>query len=333
VRKPAVAPFVAPPSSGSSIPAARRVVVSHESSAPLLPTTRLLDFEVARKYSGLYAGIILLAASNVELLKLLPWRSKAYDGYPNSRFLLAVQLAIALEDVPQLCVQVAYLASTHGTVPASQLVVPVISLIFSTGSLGWRWLRKLLKGLAASVEELIETGSAGRSTGSASPTDTPIGSCPRLLSVIGSCPRLLAATAATARAPVGVEPAPAAAAGAGTHASRPVATAVSVHVNSAKDEDHGLPSPPRRGLRVRWPSLLTKKRRPTETTGSTVDKDPFRGTSMWVQDYEGEKRSRSFEESAARKAERKARLKAAKKVGKKAVAMGDRVTEIVTGYL
>ena len=101
-----------------------------------------LDRERFEELSGFYAFVLFLALTNMELLRLLPWRegSRMYDGLPDKRLMLRVWiLVVCLEDVPQLAIQVAILviAETGG-------VLAPLSITFSLSAIVWRGLRKVI---------------------------------------------------------------------------------------------------------------------------------------------------------------------------------------------
>ena len=61
--------------------------------------------------NGQVAFVLSLALTNIELLKVLPWKAESaqFDGFP-TRKLLGVVIAISLlEDIPQLVLQVLFL--------------------------------------------------------------------------------------------------------------------------------------------------------------------------------------------------------------------------------
>lgn len=98
--------------------------------------------------AGLYAFFLILAATNLELLRLLPWKStsKAYDGLPTAGVLKATYISTFTEDVPQIALQVTYLVvmSNFGALRGTTLVLSVLSLISALGSTLWRGLRKFI---------------------------------------------------------------------------------------------------------------------------------------------------------------------------------------------
>ena len=102
----------------------------------------LLDTERLKALSAFYALLLLVALTNMELLRLMPWRKgpTTYDGLPDKRLMLRIWLLVmCLEDVPQLAIQVAILmiADTGG-------VLAPLSIAFSLSAIVWRGLRKVI---------------------------------------------------------------------------------------------------------------------------------------------------------------------------------------------
>ena len=101
-----------------------------------------LDTERLKALPAFYAFVLLIALTNMELLRLLPWRKgpTTYDGLPDKRLMLRIWLLVmCLEDVPQLAIQVAILmiADTGG-------VLGPLSIAFSLSAIVWRGLRKVI---------------------------------------------------------------------------------------------------------------------------------------------------------------------------------------------
>ena len=92
-----------------------------------------LDSERLKELSAFYAFVLLVALTNMELLRLLPWRqgNTMYDGLPDKRLMLRIWLLVmCLEDMPQLAIQVAVLttADTSG-------VLALLSIAFSISAI------------------------------------------------------------------------------------------------------------------------------------------------------------------------------------------------------
>ena len=92
-----------------------------------------LDSERLKELSAFYAFVLLVALTNMELVRLLPWRqgNTMYDGLPDKRLMLRIWLLVmCLEDMPQLAIQVAVLttADTSG-------VLALLSIAFSISAI------------------------------------------------------------------------------------------------------------------------------------------------------------------------------------------------------
>ena len=113
------------------------------STAPLLmivmQSRELIDMDTLARYPGFYACTLVLALTNLEVLKLFPWREGKYDGFPTSRLLALTFFTTAFEDIPQAVLQVSYLiAMGRGD------AIAIISLCFSLCSIWVRGFRKLI---------------------------------------------------------------------------------------------------------------------------------------------------------------------------------------------
>ena len=140
-----------------------------------------LDSERLKELSAFYAFVLLVALTNMELLRLLPWRQgpTMYDGLPDKRLMLRIWLLVmCLEDVPQLAIQVAVLtiADTGG-------VLAPLSIAFSVSAIVWRSLRKVIYLVPpnARISEVIVSGAdtapqpanTPSATGASVESDTP----------------------------------------------------------------------------------------------------------------------------------------------------------------
>jgi len=101
-----------------------------------------LDSERMKELSAFYAFVLLVALTNMELLRLLPWRQgpTMYDGLPDKRLMLRIWLLVmCLEDLPQLAIQVTVLAISD----TGGMLAP-LSIAFSLSAIVWRGLRKMI---------------------------------------------------------------------------------------------------------------------------------------------------------------------------------------------
>jgi hypothetical protein len=60
-----------------------------------------LDLHELGRYAMPFAGILLLANTNLNLLVLLPWRRTLYDGFPTAKIFRYSQVSVLVEDFPQ----------------------------------------------------------------------------------------------------------------------------------------------------------------------------------------------------------------------------------------
>ena len=91
--------------------------------------------------NGQVAFVLSLALTNIELLKVLPWKAESahFDGFP-TRKLLGVVIAISLlEDIPQLVLQVLFLREADHL---SSSPLAWVSLISSLLSILWRGFKQ-----------------------------------------------------------------------------------------------------------------------------------------------------------------------------------------------
>ena len=78
--------------------------------------------------------------TNLEVLKLIPWRETKYDGFPTARLLALTFFTTFFEDIPQAVLQVTFLIVNGGSPDA----IAIISLGFS-----FVYLRYVHSSLAA----------------------------------------------------------------------------------------------------------------------------------------------------------------------------------------
>ena len=93
-----------------------------------------LDSERLKELSAFYAFVLLVALTNMELLRLLPWRqgTTMYDGLPDKRLMLRIWLLVmCLEDMPQLAIQVAVLtiADTGGVLAPLSIAFSISAIV------------------------------------------------------------------------------------------------------------------------------------------------------------------------------------------------------------
>ena len=79
--------------------------------------------DVMRERLSLYALLLFLVVVDVELITVLPWRNRDWDGYPTERLLLLVTVIPVLEEYP-------YHARTR--TPAADPQHPLANLAFES---------------------------------------------------------------------------------------------------------------------------------------------------------------------------------------------------------
>ena len=141
-----------------------------------------LDSVRLKELSAFYAFVLVVALTNMELLRLLPWREgpTMYDGLPDKRLMLRIWLLVmCLEDVPQLAIQVAVLTM----VDTGGGVLAPLSIAFSLSAIVWRGMRKVIYLVPsdASISEVTVSGTdpaqqpanKPSTTGASTESDTP----------------------------------------------------------------------------------------------------------------------------------------------------------------
>ena len=86
-----------------------------------------------------YAFVILVALTNMEAMRVLPWRAGTgdFDGLPERRMLLQVWLTVMfLEDIPQFCIQLIVITSSDGS--GLRRLIAWLSLGFTFIAFIWR---------------------------------------------------------------------------------------------------------------------------------------------------------------------------------------------------
>ena len=105
----------------------------------------LINWRNAGSNASLYSLIIILAATNSELVKLYPWTEHEYDGFPRKWLAFRVTFLAFLEDVPQLVCQLVFMITVEAsTVAVASFVVTIIDLL-------WRVIKRSLRVMAADV--------------------------------------------------------------------------------------------------------------------------------------------------------------------------------------
>ena len=132
-----------------------------------------LDSERLKELSAFYAFVLLVALTNMELLRLLPWREgpTMYDGLPDKRLMLRIWLLVmCLEDVPQFAIQVAILAIAD----TGGMLAP-LSITFSLSAIVWRGLRKVIYLVPPPIARISQVVLSEASTAPANKASAPGG--------------------------------------------------------------------------------------------------------------------------------------------------------------
>lgn len=79
------------------------------------------DWKALLSHSRLFAILAVLSSTDIELVKLFPWRSQIYDGFPHLWVPTALIGVTLLEDVPQLICQLTYVATVNQSSQLSEL--------------------------------------------------------------------------------------------------------------------------------------------------------------------------------------------------------------------
>ena len=116
-----------------------------------------LDVERLQECAAFYALILFVALSNMELLRVLPWRKgmALHDGLPDRRLMLRVWLAVTLlEDMPQLTIQIVILV-----MGGSRSLLGPLSICFSVSAIMWRGLRKAIYVMPSNLAPIVTSTS------------------------------------------------------------------------------------------------------------------------------------------------------------------------------
>jgi len=102
------------------------------------------------KNGMLYAIIMILAASNLEMLTFLPWKETSYSGFPDARMVQMTYITVVFEDIPQFIIQLLFTMKTFGEgVPVQTL----LSIGLSASSILLRVMTRLIGMLFVEEED------------------------------------------------------------------------------------------------------------------------------------------------------------------------------------
>ena len=69
----------------------------------------LIDSGKFGQSPGFYGILLVLALTNLEVLKLIPWRENRYDGFPTAKILGFTFFTTFVEDIPQAALQIRHI--------------------------------------------------------------------------------------------------------------------------------------------------------------------------------------------------------------------------------
>jgi len=126
---------------------------------------RQMDGAVLQRHPVLFGSVLVLSVANPELLRLLPWHERRFDGLPSVCVLGLTFVTSVCEDVPQVALQVFVVVSRRFTNSGSTYAptVSFLTLTFSVVSLWVRGFRKVLVALFPTPVRCHQAGS-GRPT-------------------------------------------------------------------------------------------------------------------------------------------------------------------------
>lgn len=124
--------------------------------------TGLLREDQWKTHKPFFLVLSCLSLTNLEYLKVLPWKSKQYDGFPRQWMLGASFMTTVVEDIPQLIIQALFIfvvMPQFGERPLSN-PIPLLSLFSTVISIFWRCFRKMILLLFSPEAELTRSDSS-----------------------------------------------------------------------------------------------------------------------------------------------------------------------------
>jgi hypothetical protein len=107
------------------------------------PENSLLDAKKFHAHISIYLIALFICSGNLQILSVLPWKERSFDGLPSARHLKYSSLSLVVGDIPQLCLQATYIYSRQGS-SNYDIVVPIISLACSAFAVLFKGLKKWL---------------------------------------------------------------------------------------------------------------------------------------------------------------------------------------------
>ena len=110
------------------------------------PDGDIINLTAIGANASLYSLIMILSATNPELIKLFPWLDDStYDGFPRRWLAVRVTQLALLEDIPQLACQAVFIATVDASPTAmTSLAITVVDLL-------WRVIKRTLRVMSAEV--------------------------------------------------------------------------------------------------------------------------------------------------------------------------------------
>ena len=100
-----------------------------------------------QELSAYYALVLLISLTNVEVLRVLPWRkgTAIFDGLPDRRLMVRMWLMVTfLEDIPQFCLQLILTRECSRDITCEVDFLAPLSLSLTVIAVIWRALRKAI---------------------------------------------------------------------------------------------------------------------------------------------------------------------------------------------
>jgi hypothetical protein len=107
------------------------------------PNSTDIDWAKFDSHSNLFGILAVRSSADIELVKLFPWRTQMYDGFPHMWVAMLVMGITMLEDVPQLICQITLVATVEPN--AFAWVSTAITLL----SIAWRVAKRSFKLMGA----------------------------------------------------------------------------------------------------------------------------------------------------------------------------------------
>jgi hypothetical protein len=128
-----------------------------------------IDWRLVKEHSNLYGVLSVMAIADVELIKLYPWRTHTYDGFPQMRGAVVVTCISLLEDIPQLIIQIIFVTRVQPSVTAG------LSIALTVMSICWRVAKRSLRLMGVAAMEAFPDADSAATTPATTRTDAAVG--------------------------------------------------------------------------------------------------------------------------------------------------------------